>query len=385
MPPKSKSSFKDLVKNWRSVSDSSVFRLKKATNVGGRAFTWRISSSLSLSSSSPIRHRCQLLRFVVAVPSPIRRCHTIKECTEQALLGENGKAEELLFGSWMHAFPPSRKTGNWGKRRESVANGAGRTGLTDRPFWSPPDRSKKSGDLRSEGREEYGKNGKDEPVLANSSKRKEIAYLAGQGLNERNQELNGKEVIEGIKEMSGKLTISDCQELTNSEEVSFKSTREKAGLNLASNNINTSNIGNIVVLGQDRVELGQAERIGASVQMNQNGIDLIGHEGVDKVSGLAGVGVLNGNQFDVGLHSEDLRRGGPCASGHVNRVVEVDNKISFNAKLSQIDLADSSLIGKWKRRARNQHHLTGQIEGVSQLGEKKKSSDNGVPTEISKR
>ncbi|KAK1582511.1 hypothetical protein Q3G72_015726 [Acer saccharum] len=40
MPLKSKSSFKDLVKNRRSVSDSSVFRLKKATNVGGRAFTW---------------------------------------------------------------------------------------------------------------------------------------------------------------------------------------------------------------------------------------------------------------------------------------------------------------------------------------------------------
>lgn len=39
MPPISKSSFNDLVKNLRSVSDSLVFPLKKATNVGGRAFT----------------------------------------------------------------------------------------------------------------------------------------------------------------------------------------------------------------------------------------------------------------------------------------------------------------------------------------------------------
>lgn len=40
IPPKSKSSFKELVKNLRSVSESCAFPLTKATKVGGRAFTW---------------------------------------------------------------------------------------------------------------------------------------------------------------------------------------------------------------------------------------------------------------------------------------------------------------------------------------------------------
>lgn len=40
IPTKSKSSFKDFVKNLRSVSGSCVFPLTKATNVGGRALTW---------------------------------------------------------------------------------------------------------------------------------------------------------------------------------------------------------------------------------------------------------------------------------------------------------------------------------------------------------
>lgn len=40
IPPKSKSSFKDFVKNLSSASDSIFFPLRKATNVGGRAFTW---------------------------------------------------------------------------------------------------------------------------------------------------------------------------------------------------------------------------------------------------------------------------------------------------------------------------------------------------------
>ena len=40
IPPKSKSSFKDLDRNLRSVSESCAFPLTKATKVGGRAFTW---------------------------------------------------------------------------------------------------------------------------------------------------------------------------------------------------------------------------------------------------------------------------------------------------------------------------------------------------------
>ena len=40
IPPKSKSSFKDFVKNLRSVFESCVFPPIKATKVGGRAFTW---------------------------------------------------------------------------------------------------------------------------------------------------------------------------------------------------------------------------------------------------------------------------------------------------------------------------------------------------------
>jgi len=39
IPPKSKSSFKDLVKNLMSVSESRVFPRTNATNVGGRALT----------------------------------------------------------------------------------------------------------------------------------------------------------------------------------------------------------------------------------------------------------------------------------------------------------------------------------------------------------
>lgn len=39
MPAKSKSSFKDRIKNLSSVSESCFFPLTKATNVGGRAFT----------------------------------------------------------------------------------------------------------------------------------------------------------------------------------------------------------------------------------------------------------------------------------------------------------------------------------------------------------
>jgi len=40
IPPMLKSSLRDFVKNLISVSDSWVFELIKATNVGGRAFTW---------------------------------------------------------------------------------------------------------------------------------------------------------------------------------------------------------------------------------------------------------------------------------------------------------------------------------------------------------
>ncbi|TXG57078.1 hypothetical protein EZV62_018391 [Acer yangbiense] len=143
------------------------------------------------------------VRVILEIDKPLRRCLKVVvlgDGVESVMLVkyerllELCKDEEFLFGFWMRAPTPARRTGNGGRRwflKERTK--ASRLPSRDRESWRPLNRTLESdGDWRGNPRVGVADSFRQNPSLVSNSKRKEIVVT---DVNGRNAETVGWPII----------------------------------------------------------------------------------------------------------------------------------------------------------------------------------------------